>query len=118
MRQQPIKKVRIDTWTSEFNSFIHRSTIGSIEDNYCPQDAIDKFWSKYIVFGCQDLLFQMHIAASFGIERAGGWVDDPRKLDEFYNDLYEVFLSLYLEHRYNLNKEKVIFVKEGEDEIV
>jgi len=115
---QTIKKVRIDTSAPEFNSLTEGFIVGLAEDNHCPQDAIDTFWSKYTIFGCRDLLLQMSITSDIGIERSGCFSENQEDIEEFYDDVYELFGAIYFEHRYNTGKPKIVFVKEGEDEVV
>ncbi|RYE52000.1 MAG: hypothetical protein EOP48_17370 [Sphingobacteriales bacterium] len=117
-KNQSTKKLRIDPWTSESNSLDHRFTIGLIDNNYCPQNVIDKFWDKYIVFGCQHLLLQMSITSNIGIDRSGYFAHNRQELDKFFTDLYGLFDAIYLEHRYNRHNQKIVFVDEGEDDVV
>ncbi|WP_407428840.1 hypothetical protein [Arcticibacter sp.] len=99
------KRIPIDILGPEYGPGTEYLNRFLIPNNYCPGKMIDKFFSKYSLAETGTLLFRAEvICESRRIER------DPSHLSVFIQDLSELLIAVYLEHRYNPNDEQLVFV--------
>ncbi len=92
----------------EYFQFIH------IEDGYCPEDYVRRFWEKYSLLDSQIFAYGLQVLAEYHRSHSDkDFLISNETLNSFRMDVANLLKAVYYDHTYNQDKGKIIFVSDA-----